>query len=86
MTEEAAGGEVVRVGEAMDSLFPFQDLLTRHEEWTDQGLRTVQAIGDALAPSTIAAAVWEGRRYAKELEAPTDNSDTTPASSTGGCD
>ena len=132
MTEEAAGGEVVRVGEAMggaaehleqvvgavdsaavsavldtelgiqcafagqqrrlaadavllvtsrlpeDSLFPFQDLLTRHEEWTDQGLRTVQAIGDALAPSTIAAAVWEGRRYAKELEAPTDNSDTTP--------
>ena len=52
--------------------------LTRHEEWTDQGLRTVQAIGDALAPGTIAAAVWEGRRYAKELEAPTGNPDTTP--------
>ena len=56
----------------------FQDLLARHEEWPDQGLRTVRAIGDALAPSTIAAAVWAGRRYAEELEDPTDNSDTTP--------
>ncbi len=59
-----------------DSLL--QDLLTRHEEWTGQGLRSVRAIGDALAPSTIAAAVWEGRRYAEELEAPTDSSDATP--------
>ncbi|MXY09599.1 MAG: hypothetical protein F4Z00_08185 [Acidimicrobiaceae bacterium] len=59
-----------------DSLF--QALLAQHEEWPDQGLRTVRAIGDALAPSTIAAAVWEGRRYAEELEAPTDNSDTAP--------
>ena len=57
-----------------DSLF--QDLLARQEEWPDQDLRTVRAIGDAVAPSTIAA-VWECRRYAEELEAPTDNSDTT---------
>ena len=56
----------------------FQSLLARQQEWPDQGLRSVRAIGDALAPSTIAAAVWEGRRYAEELEAPTDNSDTTP--------
>ena len=59
-----------------DSLL--HDLHARREEWPDQGLRTVRAVGDALAPSTIAAAVWEGRRYAEELEAPTDNSDTTP--------
>ena len=31
-----------------DSLF--QDLLARHEEWPDQGLRTVRAIGDAPSP------------------------------------
>ncbi len=31
-----------------------------------------------LAPGTIAAAVWEGRRYAAELQAPTDASDITP--------
>jgi dimethylamine/trimethylamine dehydrogenase len=28
------------------------------------------AIGDALAPGTIASAVWDGRRYAEELDAP----------------
>ena len=29
-------------------------------------------------PGTVAGAVWEGRRYAEELEAPTDDSDITP--------
>jgi dimethylamine/trimethylamine dehydrogenase len=28
------------------------------------------AIGDAYAPGTIANAVWDGRRYAEELDAP----------------
>jgi dimethylamine/trimethylamine dehydrogenase len=27
-------------------------------------------IGDAYAPGTIASAVWDGRRYAEELDAP----------------
>jgi dimethylamine/trimethylamine dehydrogenase len=31
---------------------------------------SVRAIGDAAAPGTIAAAVWDGRRYAEELDAP----------------
>ena len=30
----------------------------------------VQAIGDALAPGTIANAVWDGHRYAEELDGP----------------
>jgi dimethylamine/trimethylamine dehydrogenase len=30
----------------------------------------VTAIGDALAPGTIASAVWDGRRYAEELDTP----------------
>ena len=59
-----------------DSLF--EALLAREQEWADHGLRSVRALGDALAPGTIAAAVWEGRRYAEELESPTDNSDITP--------
>ena len=54
----------------------YQDLLARRDEWDDRGLRSARAIGDALAPGTIAAAVWEGRRYAEELEAPP----TTPMS------
>ena len=56
----------------------FKDLLARQQEWPDQGLRSVRTLGDALAPLTIASAVWEGRLYAEEIEAPTDNSDTTP--------
>ena len=30
----------------------------------------VTAVGDALAPGTIASAVWDGRRYAEELDTP----------------
>ena len=30
----------------------------------------VTAIGDALAPGTIASAVWDGRRFAEDLDAP----------------
>ena len=47
------------------------DLEDRRAEWADAGLRTVRAVGDALAPSTIAAAVWDGRRFAEELDDPT---------------
>ncbi len=35
--------------------------------WADAGLQTMRAVGDALAPGTIAAAVWDGRRFAEEL-------------------
>jgi dimethylamine/trimethylamine dehydrogenase len=38
---------------------------------------TVRLVGDALSPGTIAAAVWEGRRYAEELDAPPGD-DTLP--------
>ena len=36
--------------------------------WEDAGLKSVSRIGDALAPSTIAAAVYSGHRYARELD------------------
>jgi dimethylamine/trimethylamine dehydrogenase len=32
----------------------------------------VQAVGDAWCPATIAAAVWDGRRFAEQLEQPDD--------------
>jgi len=31
---------------------------------------TVRAVGDCLAPGTIAAAVWSGRRAAEEFDGP----------------
>lgn len=34
------------------------------------GIVTVNAIGDCLAPGTIAAAVYAGHRYAREFDLP----------------
>jgi dimethylamine/trimethylamine dehydrogenase len=46
------------------------ELRRRQSEWSAAGLVSLAAIGDALAPSTIAAAVHAGRRYAEEFESP----------------
>jgi dimethylamine/trimethylamine dehydrogenase len=56
----------------------YRTLLERRDRWAAAGLRSVKAVGDCLAPGTIAAAVWEGRRYAEELEQPDDRGDTVP--------
>ena len=42
------------------------------------GIDTVTTIGDALAPATIAHAVYAGRRYAEELDGPPDTGDAVP--------
>jgi dimethylamine/trimethylamine dehydrogenase len=34
------------------------------------GAPQAKAVGDAWSPGTIAAAVWDGRRYAEELDEP----------------
>jgi dimethylamine/trimethylamine dehydrogenase len=48
----------------------FLALEERQGEWSARGVRSVTCVGDAWAPSTIAGAVWSGRRYAEELDAP----------------
>ena len=48
----------------------YTELQARKPEWAQGGISAVYAIGDAWAPATIAAAVWAGRRYAEELDAP----------------
>jgi dimethylamine/trimethylamine dehydrogenase len=43
------------------------------EAVTQAGILSVTSIGDCLAPSTIAAAVYAGHRYAREYDwSPTD--------------
>ncbi len=45
--------------------------LTQHQDkLAEAGIASVQAIGDCDAPSTIAAAVYDGHRAARELDAP----------------
>jgi dimethylamine/trimethylamine dehydrogenase len=54
-----------------DSLY--QQMTERTSGGSAGSPRSVRAIGDAWAPSTIAAAVWDGHRYAEELDAPAPN-------------
>jgi dimethylamine/trimethylamine dehydrogenase len=49
-----------------DSLY--EQLMAREADFAASGLRSLTRIGDCLAPSTIAAAVYAGHRYAREFE------------------
>lgn len=44
-----------------------RDLELRESEWRDAGILSVQLLGDALAPSTVAAAVYSGAQAARDL-------------------
>jgi dimethylamine/trimethylamine dehydrogenase len=54
------------------------DLRAREDEWADAGIESITAIGDALAPATIAHATYAGRRYAEELDGPPVTGDEVP--------
>jgi dimethylamine/trimethylamine dehydrogenase len=42
-------------------------LAARQQEWQDAGIDSVTTIGDARGPGTIAAAIYAGHRFAREL-------------------
>jgi dimethylamine/trimethylamine dehydrogenase len=75
---DIAAGAAVFVTARLPEDAVYQGLIERRADWDDAGLKTVHAVGDCLAPGTIAAAVWEGRRYAEELGEPGDRGDTVP--------
>jgi len=71
------GRETVRAADALllvtarapdDALY--RDLAARPEALGAAGIETLVRIGDALAPATIAHAVYAGHRFARELDAP----------------
>ena len=55
-----------------------QELKQRHAEWADSGIESVDVIGDALAPATIAHATYAGRRYAEEFDSVPKGIDEVP--------
>ena len=55
----------------------YTQLQERGDDWAAAGVSSVTGVGDAWAPSTIAAAVWSGHRFAEELDAPR-NDDPVP--------
>ncbi len=48
----------------------YHDLMNDGEGLAKAGIQSVTRIGDCLAPGTIAAAVYGGHRYARELDEP----------------
>ena len=50
----------------------FIEAQSRQSEWADAGVKSVNLIGDAYAPGTIAAAVYAGHRYGRTLDADSD--------------
>ena len=48
----------------------FHALSARPDALAAAGIRKLARIGDALAPGTIAAAVWSGHRFAREFDRP----------------
>jgi len=61
---------LVTAREPVDAVY--KELDSRREDWSGKGLVSARAIGDALNPGTIAAAVWDGRRLAEELDSKID--------------
>ena len=48
----------------------YYDLKATPDKLAGAGIISVKRIGDALGPGLIAAAVWSGHRFARELDAP----------------
>lgn len=71
-TERIACGTLVPVTARLPETGLHDQLETRQSEWADAGIASVSLIGDASAPGAIAAAVFAGHRYARELGAPVD--------------
>jgi dimethylamine/trimethylamine dehydrogenase len=59
---------VVMVTSRLENNTLYNDLRLREHEWKDNGIRSVQIIGDANAPGPIAWATYAGHRYARELD------------------
>ncbi len=76
-TDRRAADAVVLVTARLPDDKLYLDLKAREAEWKDAGIRAAKGAGDAWAPSTIAAAVYAGRRYAEELDGP-DIGDALP--------
>jgi dimethylamine/trimethylamine dehydrogenase len=53
-------------------------LLEQEEAWADHGIKSIKLIGDAESPAPIAWATFAGHRYARELDAPVNNSNESP--------
>ena len=69
-------GSVLMVSSRLPKDSLYQELAANPSLLEESGVKSVTRIGDCLAPGTIAAAVYSGHRYARELDQPIE--DTVP--------
>jgi dimethylamine/trimethylamine dehydrogenase len=67
-TEKIAAGSVVLVTMQSPDDALYHELLARPDDLSRAGIRKIVRIGDCLAPGTIAAAVYSGHRFARDLD------------------
>jgi dimethylamine/trimethylamine dehydrogenase len=67
---------MVTMRDPVDGLYA--ELQARAADWSAAGIQSVQVLGDAYAPGTVAAAVYAGHRAARELDAPALELDSVP--------
>ncbi len=65
-----AAASVVLVTSRISNDALYHELTADWDALAAAGITTVTRIGDCLAPSTIAAAIYAGHRYARELDTP----------------
>ena len=59
---------MVTMRDPKDTLF--NALQAQQDQWQAKGVKSIQLLGDAYAPGSVAAAVYAGHRAARELDAP----------------
>lgn len=66
LEQERIQSRLLGAGAPNDSLY--EQLMAREADFAASGVRSLARIGDCLTPSTIAAAVYAGHRFAREFE------------------
>ncbi len=59
---------VVIVGHRQPRDEVYQELMAKEDRFGDAGIKSVERIGDALAPGAIVHAVYSGHQYAQQLD------------------
>jgi dimethylamine/trimethylamine dehydrogenase len=67
---------MVTMRDPCDALY--RELLAQQPRWEESGIASVQCIGDAYAPGTVAAAVYAGHKAARDLGAEAGDTDAVP--------
>jgi dimethylamine/trimethylamine dehydrogenase len=73
--QSVAANSVVMVTSRQPNDELYRTLADNPDALEAAGIRSIQAVGDCDLPSTIAAAVYDGHKVAREMDAPPANPD-----------